>query len=401
MADRIVLISDDTDFFDYIRLKLELRKSDELFMYSFNEVPEKIHLLDGSLLIINSESSQEKTLELIKIFKNSPSVVVAYNDDEIYKKKCYRTGAFDFITLLTPDSEFRARMIPALSVVTLLNKNKQYRDILVRNKILTPNNEVFADYTSVLDNEISRIKQESVNAVFGAISPDEKSKFLINSNFIETILLNNIRRNDILMNYAPNKYFVLLLNTDLKSVEKLWNKVKEQLSNQVFAGFSAITNQSRQQLINEVLNKLHTAIIFSKNNNNIKNVEIDSIKGRGNSSPYSNFKQYRQEFGHKIEQIISPVFYQMQQKYSAKLSGVSIEQNVGQGYGNFYVKGKYYVSSFRVTSPGFSKINIDITLTKNSEDTNTKRITLEPDELESGLLEDLLEQFMAETKNAE
>ena len=149
------------------------------------------------------------------------------------------------------------------------------------------------------------------------------------------------------------------------------------------------------------MNKLHTAIIFSKNNNNIKNVEIDSIKGRGNSSPYSNFKQYRQEFGHKIEQIISPVFYQMQQKYSAKLSGVSIEQNVGQGYGNFYVKGKYYVSSFRVTSPGFSKINIDITLTKNSEDTNTKRITLEPDELESGLLEDLLEQFMAETKNAE
>ena len=98
-------------------------------MYSFNEIPEKIHLLAGSLLIINSESSQEKTLELIKIFKNSPSVVVAYNDDEIYKKKCYRTGAFDFITLLTPDSEFRARMIPALSVVTLLNKNKQYRDI--------------------------------------------------------------------------------------------------------------------------------------------------------------------------------------------------------------------------------------------------------------------------------
>ena len=42
---RIVLISDDSDFFEYISPKLILRKSDELFRFSFDEVLEKLHLL--------------------------------------------------------------------------------------------------------------------------------------------------------------------------------------------------------------------------------------------------------------------------------------------------------------------------------------------------------------------
>ena len=69
MANRIILISDDSDFFEYIRTKLELRKSDELFAFSFDETLEKLHLIDAAVLIVNSENNKEKTLELLKIFK--------------------------------------------------------------------------------------------------------------------------------------------------------------------------------------------------------------------------------------------------------------------------------------------------------------------------------------------
>ena len=55
MAGRIVLISDDSNFFEYIRQKLEARKSDELFTFSFDNVPEKLQLIDTSVLIVNSE----------------------------------------------------------------------------------------------------------------------------------------------------------------------------------------------------------------------------------------------------------------------------------------------------------------------------------------------------------
>lgn len=402
MSYKIVLISDDSDFFDYIRTKLELRKSDELLAFSFDEIPEKIHLLDTSVLIINSENSNDKTLELLKILKGTPVIVTAYNEDANFKRKCYREGMFDYITLLTPDSEFRARMLPAMSAASILEKNKFYRELLVKNNYIAPNNEVFLNYELIIDKTLPDLHKISPKTVFGAISPNEKTKFLLQPNLIETIILNNIRKNDILMNYAPNKYFLFLFDSDLKSAEKLWSKIQEQISEKLYAGFIAVTNQKRQQLVNAALNKLHEAINNEKDLNVIKNRQISNLPvAYGTASPYSNFKLFRQEFGKKIEQVITPVFYQIQQKYAGKLFGVALEQGTGEGYGVFYIKGKYSSSSFRITSPGFSKITIDITYQKDNGNIDAKRITLEPEELETGLLEDLLEQFISDYKDSE
>ena len=395
MAGKIVLVSDDSDFFDYIRTKLELRKSDELFTFSFDDIPEKLHLLSSSVIIINSENSQDKTLALLKILKGIPSIVSAYNDDEVFKRKCYREGMFDFITLLTPDADFRARMLPVLGIASLIEKNKLYRDILVKNNIITKNNEIFTDYNNIIDNSLEAIKESHIKAVFGAISPNDKTKFLITANTIETILLNNIRKNDIVMNYAPNKYFILLLDTSLDEAKALWNKINANFSNNLYAGFVTITNQKRAQLIDSALNSLHNSInrVSSVINNSITDNSVQIV------SSYNNFKLFKQNFEQKIENTIAPVFYQIQQKYSKKFSGTVIEQKTENGCGNFYIKGKHSEGYFRITSPGFSKINIDITYANNSQDVNTKRITLEPHELEAGLLEDLMEQFISEYKN--
>lgn len=398
MANKIVLISDDSDFFDYIRAKLELRRSDELFTFAFDSIPEKVHLLSTSILIVNSENAREKTLDLLGIFKGTPIVVLAYNDDDTYRRKCYRAGALDFMSLLTPDAEFRARMIPALGISTLLEKNKLYKNVLVNSNIISKENEVFLDYSYIIDLELEKLRENSKKAVFLAVSPNEKSKFLIKSAVIESVILNNIRRNDILMNYAANKYFLLMFDIDINAAQKIWRKIQEQLPEKIYAGFCNVSNQKRQQLINEALNKLHEAINFDKNiitnNDKVRN-GLESIQ---DVAPYSNFKMFRKEFGRKIEQIITPVFYQIQQKYMGKFTGVTIEHGTGEGYGSFYIKSKLSTSCFRITSPGFSKINIDITYQKNGDNVDAKRITLEPEELESGLLEDLLEQFILEYK---
>lgn len=398
MANRIVLISDDSDFFEYIKSKLELRKSDELFTFSFDAVPDKLHLLESSVLIVNSENAKEKTIDLLKIFKSTPIIVSAFNDDDSFRRKCYRVGMFDFMTILTPDAEFRARMIPALSVATLLEKNKQYRKILIKNNILKEDNEIFLDYNYILDKELEEIDKYSKKAVFVAISPNEKTKFMLKPAVIEAVLLNNIRRNDILMNYAPNKYFLLMFDTDITSAQKLWEKIRVQFPVKLYAGFCTVVNQKRQQLINEALNKLHEAINYDKDTVTTNNVANSIGILQSTDSQYSNFKMFKKDFGRKIEQVITPVFYQIQQKYDGKIMGVTLEQGSGDGYGSFYIKGKYSSSSFKITSPGFSKINIDITYQKNSEKIDAKRITLEPEELEAGLLEDLLEQFILEYK---
>lgn len=402
MAKRVVLISEDIDFFDYIKAKLSLRKSDELFTFSFDEVPEKIHLLRSSVLVVNSESSKERVLELLALLKCTPVFVFAYNEDEDFKLKCYKAGAFDYVTLLVSDKEFQARLVPALSVVSLLNKSNQYREVLVKNSIISNNNEVFLDYNYVLDRELEDIDKTSKRAIFVAISPNEKSKFLVQPALIETIILDNIRRDDILMTYAPSKYFLLMFDIDLNSAKTLWEKIASKMPQKIYAGMTNVIGKKRQQLINEVLNKLHEAINYDKDIVNEKSNPINSLNMvTSQTSHYSNFKLFRQDFEKKLEQVISPVFYQIQQKYSDKLLGVNMQQGVGEGYGTFYIKGKFSSSSFRITCPGFAKINIDITVQKDASTIDAKRITLDPEELEPGLLEDLLEQFILEYKKGD
>lgn len=388
---RIVLISDDADFFEYIAPKLILRKSDELYRFSFDALPEKLHLVLNSVLIMNSENSENKTLELLKLIKGTPSFVFAYNENTDFKIQVYKSGALGYITMFTSDEELQAKLLPALNVASNLEKNTQYREMLVRNNLLTANNEVFLNYIAILDKELEKLSNCSASAVLAAISPNDKTKFLLQPNQIETHILNNIRKNDILMSYAANKYFLLLFDTDIPSAQKIWEKIRHEIPEKIYAGFSTVTpNKKREQLVNEVLNKLHEAINYDKDyiiNTKNSNLQIDS----------GNFKLYRKEFYKKMQNIITPVFYQVQQKYNNKLFGMIISQSVEEGAAILTIKGREAFGTFKITMPGLSKINIDIIYQKGAN-TDSKRINLEPDEFEGGVLEDLLEQFIIEFK---
>ena len=119
----------------------------------------------------------------------------------------YEAGAF----YLTEDSD-RLYYAQSSNELVYLNKN-----------IITVNNEVYIDYGFILDKELEALANSSRKSAFLAISPDDKTKFMFQSNKIETIILNNIRENDILMNYAPGKYFVLLYYVIFCRICKLTN----------------------------------------------------------------------------------------------------------------------------------------------------------------------------------
>ena len=105
MQSKVVLISDDADFFEYITPKLSLRKSDELFKFDFDSVPEKSHLLASSLLIVNSENKQTQTLELLDMVKSVPIIVFSYNEDSDFKVEAYKRGMFAYFTPSSTDAE--------------------------------------------------------------------------------------------------------------------------------------------------------------------------------------------------------------------------------------------------------------------------------------------------------
>ena len=362
---------------------MELRKGDEIFRYNFTEIPEKIHRLKSSVLIINSENSEKEALELLKIAKGIPALIFSFNDNEEYKIKTLQYGAINFVTPLMSEVEIKAHLKTVLGLVATLEKNQQYRELLEKNNIISKINEVYIDYNALLDKELAKLDFNVSTSVLVAISPDDKSKFLLQPNQIETIILSNIRSNDILMNYATNKYFLLLFDTTIDSAEKLWEKISTRIPEKIYAGFANTASKNRQQLVNEALNKLHIAINYEKNKESQKPVQKN------------NFKMFRQEFNKNFTNLITPVFYQIQQKYNEKLFGMVLEQSTDVGIGHLKIICKQMSAEFTITCPGFSKINIDISYQANKP-IPPKRISFEPEEFDSGILEDLLEQFIIE-----
>ena len=391
---KFVLISDDENFYEYIRTKLVMRKNDELFRFTFDKVPQMAHLLGSAVLIVDSETGKEKVFDLISLFEETPIIVTSFNEDLEYKEKCYKLGAVDYITLLISDNEFQARLIPAMSISAVLEKKSYYKKLLEKNNTISCNNEVFLDYRQIIDIELEIINNSKQSAVFLAIAPNDKTKFLIQPVEIETMILSTIRRNDILMTYAPNKYFLILHDINIESAKILFDKICKKIKQKLYAGFVSITNQKTNQLIDEALNKLHQAINSNHLNENIGQefLNLDGV-------PATNFKQYRQDFIKKMELIISPVFYQIQQKYANKLYGVTMQQHLCSDYSVFYINNKTTTKTLKITYPGYSKINVDITTQQGANIINRKRIAFEPNEFESGIIEDLLEQFVSDYKN--
>lgn len=392
MKIRIILISNDSDFFEYIIPMLNFRKFDEVYTFSYDEIPENLPLYEPSLFILNSEGARERVLEFLDLLEMSPAIVFAYNDDSEYRKRTYLASSFGFITMQTDIDELEVRVLAALNILSNYEKKNLYRNLLVKNNIIKKNNEVFLDYEKVLDSELEYISKSSAPAVLAAISTDNKTRLILNSAKIETVILSNIRENDILIKYSINKYLLLLHNINIKSAELLWNRITGFLPEKLYAGMTMINSKTRTQIIDEADKKLQESI-----NNNMSVVKIDT------KLHYDNFKEFRKEFNKKLENILAPVFYHVQQKIQQETTGMQIQSLIKDGHADLTIQNRYFKGLFAVSCPGAAKVNIDISFQKCGDNgetyyPKTKRITLEPEELEAGLIEDILEQFISEVK---
>ena len=226
---RVLLVSDDSDFFEYIIPKLLLRKSDEIFRFSFDKSSEKLDLFKASLIVINSENSEDKTLKLLELVKDLPSIVFTYNENPDFMLKGYKAGMNEYLSILISDEELQAKMFPLLNNVGMLEKNSLYRDMLTKNKLILQNSDIYTDYNAILESELEKINLTSKPSVLVAISTQEKGKGDLRPEEFEKALLKNLRKTDILMKYAINRYFLLMNNIDAESAKKILQKIEEKL----------------------------------------------------------------------------------------------------------------------------------------------------------------------------
>lgn len=107
-----------------------------------------------------------------------------------------------------------------------------------------------------------------------------------------------------------------------------------------------------------------------------------------------NFKLHKENFVKKLENILSPLFYQTQKRNEEKLFETKITQTVTEERGNFSLKNEKGESFFTVSYPGYTKINVEIIHNIKNQDLKAEKLFVDTNELSEEKLEYLLNSFI-------
>ena len=109
-----------------------------------------------------------------------------------------------------------------------------------------------------------------------------------------------------------------------------------------------------------------------------------------------NFKAHKENSAKQLESIISPLFYQAQKINEEKFFETKITQKVSSEKGLFRLENEKGQSSFVVSYPGFTKINIEILHNIKDKDLKAEKLFVDTNSLSEEKLEYLLNSFIKE-----
>jgi len=257
---------------------------------------------------------------------------------------------------------------------------------------------IYLDYKPAFEYEIEKILKTNSEATFVALAINEEVMQKVSDEVFLKSIKSSLRDSDLVAKVSNNKYYLLLNKTNSKGAFTIFERIKSKVGYDVSAGFSSIKNQSFEELERETVKALNEALMTNKevivvNHDYSAENWIDEI----NVGTNKNFKLFKQAFIKKLEHVIAPVFYRMQQNFSKNLPDTKFEQNIDEKLSVFIIKLQDVKNVFKITYPGFSKINIDI-IYEGLDSPENKRIVLDINELNEEVLETFLNEFYEATK---
>lgn len=405
----IVIICDDEIIAKALRLKLSsLREVDSIKIGLFKDAIFEIESNTPDVLIIFSKIDNEnifdfiKTVEPIAAEYKTPILLVTdelLNEDFIVNG--FDVGVDDFVSLKNSDGEILMRAI------LCMQKNELMRELSAKNKLLTELNVLqeesgffLKEYSEkVFANEIVNLQKYSQHAVLMKVASDIRCKNQLTPATLGAVLKKSTRTRDKIGFCGDDKFYLLLPRTNAKGALLVYERIKQELNEEysISIGACEIESLSFDEIEKNVSKALNEALELTNS--------IVVHDGREISEPINwldsensgqkNFKFFQAAFMKKLENVITPTFYQAQQVWEERLFNTAIEQSTDENQSLFILKSEKNQSTFKITYPGFAKINIDIfhnfigMLPK-------ERISLDLNELDETKLSELLINFIKE-----
>lgn len=409
----IILVTNDEDVVSILKPKLVLlREIDNILVSNYTDAVKNIEKVFPDTILIYCDKEKEDCLKLIKTiksnerFKNTSILLVIRNYEQDFVLSAYDENISDYFNLNTNDVEILMRTLWCLKenayLTTLQNQNSLLESLGVVDKSTDFYTNEYCD--KVFENQFKNLNQMKSDGILMLVSASEESKTKLNPLLLAKAIKSSIRNSDIVVKSTANRFYILLVETQLKGAFCVWDKIKQALGQQysIVAGISSIEDKTFDELKNELLSALVEAsslnqdlVIVNEKEKSSSAEWLDKI-----NTTQKNFKLFKQAFNKKLEKVITPTFFQMQKLYEEKLFKTQIEQYSNSTLSAFILKSGNNISELKITYPGFSKINIDI-IHQGLDSPENQHISLDLTEIDESKLTKILEDFIVEFKDRE
>lgn len=406
----VILITNQSQVADFLKPKLVLlREVDNLLSVNYADSLNKIKSLSPEAVIIYCKNEKQECLEIIKQIRSDKKIkhtsilMLVDKYDQDFLLSAYDEGITDYLTLESDDAEILMRTIWSFKKYTQIKTIQKQRQLLEKLNIVDNSTGFYSNAQSekIFENELENIKLSGAEAILMLVSPSEQCKVSFDMTNFASAIKSSIRHSDVVIHGVAQKFYILLVDTQLKGAFIVWEKIKQSLQGQTLvSAICQVDEKPFAELDRILLEGLVEAETTGKDlvivNEEEKQISSDGWLEKIGSAQ-KNFKLFKQAFNKKLDSVITPVFFQIQKAYEAKLFETEIEQYSNSTQSEFTLKNGDRISTLKITYPGFSKINIDL-LHQGLDSPENKRASLDLTELSEAKLTKILEGFIKEFK---
>lgn len=382
MKAGVIVISNDRQVFSFVKPNVVLLRSDDIvFESNYADAQNVIEKHSPQIAIVHCGYDLHSFLDVLGKIE-IPVIALFEEINSEYLLNAYEAGITDFITKQSTSEEILARVMLALKARRQSDKYADVKSILQINGITDANGH-YTNPEVVFPNFLKKVSYGTLLLLTGRSDLGDK-------------LSNKLRENDVIARGRGNVFYVFMPYTDIDGAVNVVKKLSDSVvPAEIHAGICSHYGNKEFSTLNNILeNALNVAVGTNKEFIIIdENLTPSSNWLEKINSGKKNFKLFRQEFNKMLEQVLTPIFYQIQTKYETRLGDAKIFQEIVQESAVFKIFGEYFDSEFKLKCSGFSSITIDIV-----HNTREKRMVIDINDLEPKTLEVLLEEFVAEHK---
>lgn len=398
---KFLLVCDDEKIGQDLETKLVLlRKNDKVLYSAFKNAINDVVINNPDVILVCENSAKEDIVNLIKTIKNNtenPVILVPINNNQDFILSCFDAGINDFIPINTQDYEFVIRIINNIRFNLLKEKNAGYFQILEQLKVAD-------EFTGLINYDYSKQFIENyidnnmiTTGSLMIISPTNDGKINYETEKLVSSVKLSVRNSDLITLGKGINIYIFMPFTDMSGAVSVLNKIKENLDFEICAGISDISGKNFDKFEKEALRSHAESVALGTEFKLAENRQEETLDDWVKDKSSKDFKIFKQMFNKKLEKVITPVFYRLQNVYEEKLIDTKIEQYVDENNCVFNLKNKKGNSSLTIIYPGFGKITILINH-EGLDSPENREIKLPLSKITEQELVGIIEDFIKEYK---